>query len=73
MAADDQDARAAAGSFMPEQRTNLQTLSLRQIADAAYTFRFALVRIAVLCISPNSILAELFQRKAPQTGVPTVL
>lgn len=73
MAADGQDARAAAGSFMPEQRTNLQTLSLQQIADTAYASRSALVRIAMLCISPNSILAGLFQRKVPQAGVPTVL
>lgn len=151
MTADYKDARAVVGAYMLEQRTNLQNLSLQQIADATYTSRSTLVRIAkklgysgwnelarkyvdecryyeshfanispnhpfekgdspsaivdkvghvmvesildtmdmldadelaraaamlaraeriaMLCISPNSILAELFQRKMLQIGV----
>lgn len=46
MTADYKDARAVVGSFMLEQRTNLQNLSLQQIADATYTSRSTLVRIA---------------------------
>ncbi len=145
------DARASVSAFMLEQRTKLQDLSLQQVADATYTSRSTLVRIAkkmgysgwnelakkfvdecryyedhfshispnypftkedgtkeiadkvghvmiesaldtldrldvqelaraagllhaaeriaLLCISPNSILAELFQRKMMQIGV----
>lgn len=145
------DARASVGAFMLEQRTELQNLSMQQVADATYTSRSTLVRIAqklgysgwnelvkkyveecryyeshfahispnhpfekgdslsvmadkvghvmvesildtldmldtgelgraaalmarseriaMLCISPNSILAELFQRKMMQIGV----
>ena len=151
MTADYKDARAVVGSFMLEQRTGLQNLSMQQVADATYTSRPTLVRIAkklgysgwnelvkkyvdecryyeshfahispnypfdkqdapsaivdkvghvmvesildtmdmldagelsraaallarskriaMLCISPNSILAELFQRKMMQIGV----
>ena len=145
------DARASVSTFMLEQRTKLQNFTMQQVADAAYTSRSTLVRIAqklgysgwnelvkkyveechyyeshfahispnypfekgdslsvvadkvghvmvesildtldmldteelgraaalmarseriaMLCISPNSILAELFQRKMMQIGV----
>lgn len=46
MTADSKDARATVGAFMLEQRTNLQNLSMQQVADAAYTSRPTLVRIA---------------------------
>ena len=151
MATDYKDARSVVGACMLEQRTNLQNFSMQQIADATYTSRPTLVRIAkklgysgwnelvkkyvdechyyeshfahispnhpfekgdspsaivdkvghvmvesildtmdmldtdelthaaallarshriaMLCISPNSILAELFQRKMMQIGV----
>lgn len=46
MTADYKDARAVVGAYMLEQRTNLQNLSLQQIADATYTSRSTLVRIA---------------------------
>ena len=151
MTTDYKDARATVGSFMLEQRINLQNLSMQQVADATFTSRPTLVRIAkklgysgwnelvkkyveecryyeshfahispnhpfekgdspsaivdkvghvmvesildtmdmldtgelsraaallsrseriaMLCISPNSILAELFQRKMMQIGV----
>lgn len=46
MTTDYKDARAVVGAYMLEQRTNLQNLSLQQIADATYTSRSTLVRIA---------------------------
>lgn len=46
MTRDYKDARAVVGAFMLEQRTNLQNFSMQQIADATYTSRSTLVRIA---------------------------
>ena len=46
MTAEYKDARAVVGEFMLEQRTKLQDLSMQQVADATYTSRPTLVRIA---------------------------
>lgn len=46
MTTDYKDARSVVGAFMLEQRTNLQNLSMQQVADATYTSRPTLVRIA---------------------------
>ena len=40
------DARASVSTFMLEQRTKLQNFTMQQVADAAYTSRSTLVRIA---------------------------
>lgn len=40
------DARGVVSGFMLEQKTNLQNLSMQQVADATYTSRPTLVRIA---------------------------
>lgn len=46
MMVDYKDARSTVGAFMLEQRTNLQNFSMQQVADATYTSRPTLVRIA---------------------------
>lgn len=46
MTRDYKDARAVVGAFMLKQKVNLQNFSMQQIADATYTSRSTLVRIA---------------------------
>lgn len=59
MTADYKDARAVVGSFMLDADVLARAAALLARSE----------RIAMLCISPNSILAELFQRKMMQIGV----